>query len=218
VTNPMLLRRLFRLAGSCWLFTAAVAARATLPGIVVTNDLVLESGAQLPTRLIVRASHVTIDGAGATCSATAPTVSGTPFPCPPAKSRRGAESFAVKVIQNFLFHLARGQYVSPRFFFALASEKSQVMPDLEQHLLGLTLDLFEQYFLRAHVRNVSRLCAPDKSGVACKTSALLCVKEPEVDFTVMLRPVTGGVRRQSGLPGPAFNRSLGEQRPPGPLA
>jgi len=67
-----------------------------------------------------------------------------PFPCPPAKSRRGAESFAVKVIQNFLFHLAGRQHVSPRFFFALASEKLQVMPDLEQHRLGLTLDLFEQ--------------------------------------------------------------------------
>jgi hypothetical protein len=40
--------------------------------------------------------------------------------------------------------LARRQYVSPRFFFALASEKPQVMPDLEQHRLGLTLDLFEQ--------------------------------------------------------------------------
>jgi len=65
-------------------------------------------------------------------------------PCPPARSRRGAESFAVDVIQNFLFHLARRQYVSPRFFFALASEKPQVMPGLEQHRLGLTLDLFEQ--------------------------------------------------------------------------
>jgi hypothetical protein len=38
-------------------------------------------------------------------------------------------TFAVKVIQNLLFHLARRQYVSPRFFFALASEKLQVMPD-----------------------------------------------------------------------------------------
>ena len=54
-----------------------------------------------------------------------------PFPCPPAKSPRGAESFAVKVIQNFLFHLARRQHVSPRFFFALAREKLQVMPDLD---------------------------------------------------------------------------------------
>jgi len=62
----MLLRRLFRLVGSCRLFTAAVAACATLPEIVVTNDLVLESGAHLPARLIVRASHVTIDGAGST--------------------------------------------------------------------------------------------------------------------------------------------------------
>jgi hypothetical protein len=27
------------------------------------------------------------------------------FPCPPAKPPRGAESFAVELIQNFLFHL-----------------------------------------------------------------------------------------------------------------
>ncbi len=34
--------------------------------IVVTNDLSLDSGARLPARMIVRASHVTIDGNGAT--------------------------------------------------------------------------------------------------------------------------------------------------------
>jgi hypothetical protein len=73
-------------------------------------------------------------------------------PCPPAKSRRGAWSFAVEVVQNFLFHLARRQHVSPRFCFALASEKLQVMPHLEQHRLGLTLDLFEQWFPRAPVQ------------------------------------------------------------------
>ena len=97
-----------------------------------------------------------------------------PFPCPPAKSARGAESFAVKVIQNFLFHLTRRQYVSPRFFFALASEQLQVMPDLEQHRLGLMLDLFEQYFPRAHVRNVSRSRAAGKPDVAGRMPALLC--------------------------------------------
>ena len=64
--NPILLRRLFRVAGSCGVFAVAVVARAALPEIVVTNDLVLEPGAQLPARLIVRASHVTIDGAGTT--------------------------------------------------------------------------------------------------------------------------------------------------------
>jgi hypothetical protein len=40
--------------------------------------------------------------------------------------------------------LARRQHASPRFFFALASEKPQVMPQIEQHRLGLTLELFEQ--------------------------------------------------------------------------
>jgi hypothetical protein len=39
------------------------------------------------------------------------------------------------------------------------------MPDFEQHRFRLTLDLFEQYFLRAHVRNVSRPRAAGKSGV-----------------------------------------------------
>ena len=62
----MLLRRLFLLASSGCVLAAAIAARAALPEIVVTNDLVLEPGAQLPARLIVRASNVTIEGAGAT--------------------------------------------------------------------------------------------------------------------------------------------------------
>ena len=47
--NPILLRRLFRVAGSCGVFAVAVVARAALPEIVVTNDLVLEPGAQLAT-------------------------------------------------------------------------------------------------------------------------------------------------------------------------
>jgi len=66
VINPTLLRRRLVLAGCCCVWATASAARAALPEIVVTNDLVLEAGAQLSTRLIVRASHVTIDGAGAT--------------------------------------------------------------------------------------------------------------------------------------------------------
>ena len=66
MTNPALLGRRFLLASSWCVFAAAVAARAALPEIVVTNDLVLAPGAQMPARLIVRASHVTIDGAGAT--------------------------------------------------------------------------------------------------------------------------------------------------------
>jgi parallel beta-helix repeat protein len=41
-------------------------AEVTTPEIVVTNDLVLDKGAILPARLIVRGSHVTIDGNGAT--------------------------------------------------------------------------------------------------------------------------------------------------------
>jgi hypothetical protein len=69
------------------------------------------------------------------------------------------------VIQNFLFHLARRQHVNPRFLLALAREKLQIMPDLKQHRLGLTLDFFEQYFLRAHVRKVSCSGTAGKSGV-----------------------------------------------------
>ena len=53
--------------GSVWL--AALASFATekaVAEIVVTNDLVLERGAQLAVRLVVRANHVSIDGNGAT--------------------------------------------------------------------------------------------------------------------------------------------------------
>ncbi len=54
-------------------------AALTLPSlaevktIVVTNDLVLEKGETLSTRLIVRANHVTIDGNGATLQGTGTT-------------------------------------------------------------------------------------------------------------------------------------------------
>jgi len=53
--NPALLGRRFLLASSWCVFAAAVAARAALPEIVVTNALGLEPGAQLPARLVVRA-------------------------------------------------------------------------------------------------------------------------------------------------------------------
>ncbi len=42
------------------------AAKPVIREIVVTNDLALEAGATLSARLVVRASHVTIDGRGAT--------------------------------------------------------------------------------------------------------------------------------------------------------
>lgn len=60
------------LAALTWLATAAPpSARAAdaapaLREIVVTNHLTLPAGASLPARLIVRASHIIIDGAGAT--------------------------------------------------------------------------------------------------------------------------------------------------------
>jgi hypothetical protein len=38
-------------------------------------------------------------------------------------------TLAIKVIQNSLFHLAQRQYVSPRLFFGLASEKPQVVSE-----------------------------------------------------------------------------------------
>ena len=44
----------------------AAESSATFREISVTNHLTLPAGASLPARLIVRASHVTIDGAGAT--------------------------------------------------------------------------------------------------------------------------------------------------------
>lgn len=52
----------------CVLFAAlgSPAAEPAIREIVVTNDLVLEKGARLPARLIVRANHVAIDGNGAT--------------------------------------------------------------------------------------------------------------------------------------------------------
>src|SRR5262249_19571939 len=59
----------FLLIGTCVWFggprVTTHAAAADFNTIVVTNDLVLEKGATLKIRLIVRASHVTIDGNGA---------------------------------------------------------------------------------------------------------------------------------------------------------
>ncbi len=43
-----------------------VAGQAAIREIVVTNDFTLEPGTTVPARLVVRASHVTIDGQGAT--------------------------------------------------------------------------------------------------------------------------------------------------------
>jgi len=67
---PEVFRPWIRLSRSCGcavlgLWTS-LAAGGTVREIVVTNDLVLEKDAQLSIRLIVRASHVTIDGNGAT--------------------------------------------------------------------------------------------------------------------------------------------------------
>ena len=45
---------------------AGWTADAAFGELVVTNDLVLEQGAQIPARIIVRASHVILDGNGAT--------------------------------------------------------------------------------------------------------------------------------------------------------
>ncbi|MBN2507892.1 MAG: right-handed parallel beta-helix repeat-containing protein [Verrucomicrobia bacterium] len=50
---------------SPWI-AASPAAQAAWREWVVTNDLVLEPGMELAARLVVRASHVTIDGRGAT--------------------------------------------------------------------------------------------------------------------------------------------------------
>ncbi len=50
-----------------WLASASTWAEATdFRELVVTNDLRLEQGARTPARIVVRASHVTIDGNGAT--------------------------------------------------------------------------------------------------------------------------------------------------------
>jgi hypothetical protein len=54
------------LLGGFFLAASMPAAEVPLREIVVTNDLILAKAALLSARLIVRASHVTIDGAGAT--------------------------------------------------------------------------------------------------------------------------------------------------------
>ena len=73
-----------------------------------------------------------------------------PCPCPPARLRRGAGSFAVEDVQFFLLDFARGQHVGPIFPCALAFEESQVMQDLAHHRFGLMLNFFDQHFLRAY--------------------------------------------------------------------
>ena len=50
----------------CLAIVASSAGAAVTPEIVVTNDLSLPQNAMMPARLIVRASHITIDGNGAT--------------------------------------------------------------------------------------------------------------------------------------------------------
>jgi parallel beta-helix repeat protein len=54
--------------GFCLLLAVQIslAAGPPVPEIVVTNDLVLDPNAVLSARLVIRASHVTIDGRGAT--------------------------------------------------------------------------------------------------------------------------------------------------------
>ena len=73
-----------------------------------------------------------------------------PSPCPPARLRRGADSFAVEDVQFFLLDFARRQHVFPIFLRALAFEEFQVVPDFTRHGFGLAPDFFNQDFLRAH--------------------------------------------------------------------
>lgn len=47
-------------------FFARAITPETMPVLVITNDTMLEPGAKLAARLVVRTSHVTIDGRGAT--------------------------------------------------------------------------------------------------------------------------------------------------------
>lgn len=56
----------FHLGALAWLVAISTSFSADVRTIIVTNDLVLDKGAPLNTRLVVRASHVTIEGNGAT--------------------------------------------------------------------------------------------------------------------------------------------------------
>src|SRR3989442_8752163 len=58
---------------------------------------------------------------------------------------------AVKNIQNLLLDLARRQHVGPSFFLALLREEFQIMQDLAQDRLWLSLDFLKQHFLSAHI-------------------------------------------------------------------
>src|SRR6185437_423609 len=65
--SPLRLRLLFFCCSLAALVNGATPVSTTdVPTIVVTNDLVLTKEATLKTRLVVRSSHVTIDGNGAT--------------------------------------------------------------------------------------------------------------------------------------------------------
>lgn len=65
---PLNFRAAVSLAVAIRIFMATPTRAAEVPlrAIVVTNDLILTNAALLSARLVVRASHVTIDGAGAT--------------------------------------------------------------------------------------------------------------------------------------------------------
>src|SRR5437870_6492843 len=63
---------------------------------------------------------------------------------------------AIEDIQNFLLHFARRQHVGPGFFLTLARKEPQVMQDLAQHGLGLTLDFRKERFLRAHSLGINK--------------------------------------------------------------
>ena len=68
MSQPTCLRIAVSLFVGSVLLASAVAgvADAAFGELIVTNDLVLEKGAEIPSRIVVRASHVILDGNGAT--------------------------------------------------------------------------------------------------------------------------------------------------------
>jgi hypothetical protein len=58
---------------------------------------------------------------------------------------------AIEKIKDFLLDLASGQNVSPGIFLSLTSQELQIMQDLAEDGLRLSLDFFEQNFLSTHV-------------------------------------------------------------------
>jgi parallel beta-helix repeat protein len=64
--NPLGTRVFFLAVGLSMIAGASLATGEAVPALEVTNDLVLSKDARLSLRLIVRASHVRIDGNGAT--------------------------------------------------------------------------------------------------------------------------------------------------------